>query len=192
MEWKKIHTAIFFAAESHRGQFRKGTEVPYIIHPLNVGKLLVRYGCSLEIVTAGILHDTVEDTAVTIEDIHRSFGEKVATIVAGTSEPDKTAPWEYRKHHTIDFLKTASMDILLVACADKLDNIRTIREDLELSGESVWSRFNRSKKFQRWYYTSLADIFVSRMEKGRYAVLARRVQSEVAAVFINEIQTMTE
>jgi len=64
-----ISQAIEFAAGAHRGQYRKGSKIPYNIHPLNVGKILIEHGCFDEVVIAGILHDTVEDTPVTLDNI---------------------------------------------------------------------------------------------------------------------------
>ncbi|HAQ06826.1 MAG TPA: phosphohydrolase, partial [Bacillus bacterium] len=64
-----------------------------------------------------ILHDTVEDTKITLADIDLEFGNEIAEIVKGCSEPDKSLSWEERKEHTIDYLKTASKDIRVVACA---------------------------------------------------------------------------
>jgi (p)ppGpp synthase/HD superfamily hydrolase len=71
---RRIFEAIEFGARAHAGKYRKGTEVPYIVHPLGVMKILVEHGASEDLVVAGILHDTVEDTYVTLEDIRNSFG----------------------------------------------------------------------------------------------------------------------
>ncbi|MBI4639504.1 MAG: HD domain-containing protein [Candidatus Tectomicrobia bacterium] len=178
-----IFDAIEFATKAHTGQFRKGTNVPYIVHPLAVAKTLIDCGCSEEVIVAGILHDTVEDTSVTLEDIRQLFGEEVAKLVEGASEPDKSDTWENRKRHTIEYLKTAPINILLVACADKFDNIKTIREDYAKVGESIWSRFNRSKEHQRWYYQALVDVFTNRMQGEPTASLFQQFKSEVQKVF---------
>ena len=178
-----IFDAIESAAKAHTGQFRKGTNVPYIIHPLAVAKILIDCGCSVEVVVAGILHDMVEDTPVTLEDIHQSFGEAVAQLVEGASEPEKSDTWENRKQHTIEYLKTAPINVLLVACADKLDNIKTIQEDYAKAGESVWARFNRPKEHQRWYYQALAEVFATRMQGEPTISLFQKFKSEVEKVF---------
>jgi (p)ppGpp synthase/HD superfamily hydrolase len=178
-----IFDAIEYAARAHREHFRKGTNIPYIIHPISVAKILIEYDCSDEVVIAGLLHDTVEDTAVTLEAIRRSFGEKVARLVEAASEPDKSDTWENRKRHTIEYLRTASMDVLLLSCADKLDNIRSIKEDFERFGESVWKRFRRAKDSQKWYYSALADLFMSRAEGEPGATLFRQFNYEVQQVF---------
>jgi (p)ppGpp synthase/HD superfamily hydrolase len=181
-----LFDAIEYAARAHRDHFRKGTRIPYIAHLISVAKILIEYDCAEEIVVAGLLHDTVEDTSVTLEDIHISFGEKVASLVEAASEPDKSDTWENRKRHTIEYLKTAPMDVLLLTCADKWDNIRSIREDYERFGESVWRRFRRAKDSQEWYYGALSDVFMNRAEGEPSSTLFRQFNYEVKQVFPEE------
>ena len=76
----------------------------------------------------------------------------MAALVEAASELDKAVSWEERKHHTLSALKTAPMDVLLLSCADKLDNIRSIQKDSARLGELIWSQFNRGKEKQAWYY----------------------------------------
>lgn len=152
-----IDSAIEVAAKAHRNQTRKGTEIPYLVHPFSVAIILSHAGCSEEVIVAGILHDTVEDTSITLEYIRENFGEKVASIVNGCSEPDKSLPWKERKKHTLKFLKTAPLDIRLVTCADKLNNIRTIAADYDKIGGEIWTRFNERRKEQEWYYRGLVE-----------------------------------
>lgn len=150
-----IEKALQTAAKAHEGQYRKGSNIPYITHPVAVGMILLEAGYGAEMVAAGILHDTVEDTALSLKDIESLFGPEVAGMVAGASEPDKSLSWEERKEHTIQFLKTASKEIRVVVCADKLHNIRTITDDLNEYGEEVWNRFKRGKQQQSWYYQNI-------------------------------------
>ena len=178
-----IFQAIEFAAKAHSGQFRKGTKIPYIVHPLGVAKILIEHDCPEEVVVAGILHDTVEDTPITIDNIRHSFGEKVASLVQCASEPDKSDTWENRKRHTIEYLKTAPKDVLLVSLADKLDNIRAIRADYERVGDSLWTRFNGPKESQTWYYRSLVDVFSERPIGEPVTSLVREFKFEVNRVF---------
>jgi (p)ppGpp synthase/HD superfamily hydrolase len=180
-----IFKAIKFAAKVHAGQFRKGRHLPYIIHPLGVAKILIDYECSEEIVSAGILHDTIEDTGTAAAHIRQVFGEHVANLVEGASEPNhETVPWENRKLHTLQFLKYAPMDVLLVSCADKLDDITAIREDHAKLGDALWARFNRPKDKQRWYYRSLADAFIVRVDGEPSAALFNQFKAAVDRVFI--------
>ena len=179
-----IFRAIEFAARAHRDHYRKGTRIPYIVHPLNAAKILIEYGCGEEVVAAGILHDTTEDTPVTLEEIRKEFGDKVATLVEAASEPDKSDTWEHRKSHIIDFLKTAPLDVLILSCADKLDNVMCIIEDVEKDGKSIWERFRRPKDDQEWYYRSLAEVFNSRAGENETATsLFRRFALEMKILF---------
>jgi len=120
--------------------------------------LLAKEGFDDELIIAGILHDTVEDIeTITLGDIRREFGEQVAAIVEGCSEPQKKASWHVRKEHTINYLKTAPLDIKYVICADKLDNITSIARDYAADGEPRWERFNKGKEDHAWYYRSLVQ-----------------------------------
>ena len=178
-----IFDAIEFAARAHRGHCRKGTKIPYIVHPLAVAKILIDAGCPEDDVVAGILHDTVEDTPVSLDEIRHTFGETVARIVEGASEPDKSKPWEKRKAHTIENLKTASEAVLLVSCADKIENLEAIREDRERVGEEVWARFRRGRDQQAWYYRSVLDVLKNRLMAGPGLPLVQRLRKAVAEVF---------
>lgn len=153
-----IERAIELAAVAHKGQVRKGTAIPYVSHPYAVGMMLARVGCDEALVAAGILHDTVEDTYITLADLRVSFGERVAAIVAGCSEPDKRASWEARKQHTLHYLATAPREVRVVTCADKLHNVSTMLEAYTHAGEGLWLRFNRGRADQEWYYRGLVAV----------------------------------
>lgn len=182
-KYKIVLEGIEFAAKAHGCQTRKVTDVPYIVHPVRVARILIEYGCPEDVVVAGILHDTIEDTAVTIEDVRSKFGNEVAEVVKGSSEPVKEDTWENRKRHTLEYLKTAPKDVLLVACADKLDNIREIKEGYTRIGEKVWDRFKRGKESQQWYYQSLAEIFVQRAESEQDGPIFHQFNKEVKDFF---------
>ena len=87
----KIETAMIFAAKAHKNQTRKGTDIPYITHPFAVGMLLQKEKCSEEVIAAGILHDTLEDTETTFKDLTEAFGVHVANLVLAASEKDRFA-----------------------------------------------------------------------------------------------------
>ena len=181
-EKKPLFDAIEFAARAHRMQLRKGTNVPYIVHPLRVATILLENDCCDATVIAGILHDTVEDTPVTLGEIFLCFGEHVTRIVEGVSE-DKSLSWEQRKAHTIESMRTAPVEVLLVTCADKLDNIQSIQDDLALRGEKVWGKFKRSKQQQGEYYRGLAEVLVSRAEGEPSCMLFHRLRAGVDKLF---------
>lgn len=175
-----IEKAINFAAKAHDGQMRKSTSIPYITHPFAVGMLLQQLNCSNDVIAAGILHDTIEDTDATYEQLVQEFGEKIAKLVLAASEHDKSLPWEERKQQTIDSLKNASLEEIQIIIADKLHNLRTIREELVSQGDVVWSRFNRGKKQQHWYYSSIVKAVLP--HKGKYKLI-EQLEEEVITVF---------
>lgn len=181
-----IDLAIEVAVKAHQNQVRKGTDIPYISHPLAVGIILAKAGCSDEVIVAGILHDTVEDTSITLDDLHHTFGGKVSMIVKGASEPDKSLSWEKRKTHTQGFLKGASQEIKFVALADKLHNMRTIASDYAEIGEALWERFNRGKNSQRWYYQGLVQALRDDSADEAYQVLHSQFAQKVSEVFGSE------
>jgi (p)ppGpp synthase/HD superfamily hydrolase len=178
-----IFKAIEFAARAHAGQYRKGTNIPYLVHPLGVAKILIEHSCPDHIVIAGILHDTIEDTPVTLDEIKQTFGWSIADLVEAASEPDKSDTWENRKNHTIGMLKTLSREATVLVLADKLDNIRAIREDYERDGEDLWSRFNRPKEQQKWYYENLVRVFAARLIDENSLPLVDLFRHEVSKVF---------
>ena len=184
----KVAEAVRFAAEAHGRQARKGTGTPYLIHPLGVARLLDAAGCGVETVIAGILHDVIEDSRHHgEEEIRQAFGGRVAEIVVGASEPNRGNSWKARKQHTIDFIASlADLEILAVSCADKLDNMMSIRQDLEWAGDETvfWDRFNAPRSDQGWYYTRLAQAFVAQQNKSAaLEFLAPRFLSAVDSVF---------
>lgn len=178
-----LFQAIEFATEAHRGQLRKVSGIPYIYHPLAVAKILMAHDCCEEIVVAGVLHDTVEDTPVTLDQIRQSFGERVASLVEGLSEPNKLAEWEERKQHKIRYLSDAPVDVLIAACADKLDNVRSLEEDLAKKGDVIWKRFKRPKPHQAWYYQSLVDVLSRRAKQEPLISLVQELSDVVGRVF---------
>ena len=152
-----LDNALAVAALAHDGQVRKGTDIPYVTHPFAVGLMLAQAGYPEEIIAAGILHDTVEDTDITLDYLREHFGDKVTDIVEGCSEPDKSAPWEVRKQHTLDYLRQAPWEVRLVACADKVHNLRTMLAEEKRIGEAIWTRFNRGREKQEGYYRGLVE-----------------------------------
>jgi (p)ppGpp synthase/HD superfamily hydrolase len=179
-----IDLAIEVAVRAHQNQVRKGTDIPYITHPLAVGIILAKAGCSDDVIISGILHDTVEDKAVTLDTIHEKFGEKIASIVEGCSEPDKSLPWEERKARTLKFLKAAPLAVRLVACADKLHNIRTIAVEHEKIGDQVWERFRRGRSDQEGYYRGLVESLCDKSDNQGHESLFQQLKSEVEGFFM--------
>ena len=149
-----VHDAINFAVLKHSGQIRKGTVIPYITHPFEVMEILAEFGSSEQVKAAGMLHDVLEDTDASPEEIRNIFGENVLGLVAAESE-DKSKTWKERKQAAIDSLQNAKFENKLICLADKLSNLRSMSADIKSYGEKLWNRFNASKKEIEWYYRQI-------------------------------------
>ena len=156
-----LNNAIAFAVEKHKNGLRKGTKMPYIVHPLEVLHYLMLMGADKNLMAAGVLHDTVEDTDATLEEIAEKFGEDVASLVASHTEKDKSLPWKKRKDIALEHLKHANKREQMLVLADKLSNMRAIARDYDKIQDKLWERFNRGKEDQAWYYNAGADALVA-------------------------------
>ncbi len=165
MGFKVRDKAIAFATQAHEGQVRKGTTRPFIMHPLEVGRIVSTMTDDEEVVCAAILHDTIEDCAQVDEaTIRREFGNRVADLVKQESE-DKSKTWMERKSHTIEHLKHAPKEIQMIGLADKLSNMRDINRDYPECGEELWNRFRmKDKNIIGWYYKSIRDALADSMK----------------------------
>lgn len=179
--------ALSIAWEAHKNQTRKGTDIPYIVHPIEVAMILIDNGANDELISAGLLHDTLEDTDIRLSEIREKFGENVARLVLGASEPDKIEldekltneqekkSWKKRKKHTIKYLVQAPKDVKLVTCADKLSNIRCMMRDYKEIGNEFWNRFNGCCGDQKWYYVSIVKSLKGISEYNMYKELEATV-----------------
>ena len=150
--------AVKFAVEAHQGTERRGKGYPYIIHPMEAASIVASITNDQEMLAAAILHDTVEDTDVTLEQIREYFGERVAELVQHETAPlDKSLTWLEKKTAQINQLADASYDSKVVALGDKLSNMRGIAWDYRKMGDEVWKLFHapNGKTDVEWYYRSL-------------------------------------
>lgn len=153
-----INRAIEFATKAHEGQFRKGTKRPYIVHPVEVGDIVSTMTMDEEVISAAILHDTIEDcNGITKALLAEVFSDRVACIVDQESE-DKSKTWKERKLATIERLKSAPKEVQIIGLADKLSNMRDIDRDYPMLGEELWNRFRmKDKAAIGWYYKGVRD-----------------------------------
>src|SRR5699024_1252228 len=147
--------------------------------PYMVGTLLLESGCPTNVVISGYLHDVLEDTDTSKDDILQYFGAHVLMIVEGCSEPPKSNSWEYRKRHTLQYLQDkASKEVLQVTCADKLHNVRSMHIQYAKEGDKMWNAFNRGKVDQKWFYLKLIHILEERIGSFElYPLLKKEVKS---------------
>ncbi len=163
MNTELLDRAIIFAVRAHAGTERRGKGFPYIVHPMEAVEIVATITADQELLAAAALHDTVEDTDVTVDQLRAEFGDRIAALVAsesdvvmaGVSEEDS---WHTRKKAAIDRLAAASHDAKIVAMGDKLSNMRAIARDYAVKGDELWKIFHaKDPKDHEWHYRGLAD-----------------------------------
>lgn len=158
-----LDRAIVFALRAHAGTERRGKGFPYIVHPLEAVTIVATMTSDQELLAAAALHDTVEDTDVTIDQIRAEFGDRIASLVAADSDipvQDMNAEdsWYVRKQAAIDRIAASSHDAKIVAMGDKLSNMRAIARDYAMQGDALWNLFRvKNRKDHEWHYRGLAE-----------------------------------
>jgi len=158
-----LDRAIIFAVKAHAGTERRGKGYPYSVHLMEAVEIVATMTPNQELLAAAALHDTVEDTNVTIDDIRTEFGDRIATLVAHETEERLEGvraedSWHDRKQATIKKLAKASRETKIVALGDKLSNMRAIAHDYDELGDALWERFHaKDPKDHEWYYRGLAN-----------------------------------
>jgi (p)ppGpp synthase/HD superfamily hydrolase len=188
---ERFTDALVYATNLHATQTRKGKRTPYIAHLLSVSALVLEDGGSEYEAIAALLHDALEDQPdkTSPEEIRHNFGSTVLDLVlACTDTPPnykggRKAPWKIRKERYLAHLRdNGSPEVLRLAMADKLHNLRDLVSDYRLQGEAVWNRFNTGKEEQLWYYRSLLDIFDEKLP-------SRKVFNDFQQAF-HELETL--
>lgn len=155
-----LHQAILMAGMAHKGQLRKGTELDYIVHPMEVLEILAGMKADINLRIAGVLHDTLEDTDLSIEQIRETFGDDVAELVGGHTE-DKSRTWKERKSQHISELKKGNKRHCMMVLADSLSNLRSMAADYAVEGDKLWQRFRAPKEEQSWYYHGMREAMAN-------------------------------
>ena len=181
-----LDRAIIFAVKAHSGTERRGKGYPYIVHPLEAVEIVATMSKDQELLAAAALHDVVEDTDVTVEQIRAEFGEKVAALVAaesdempsGVSEEDS---WHPRKQAAIDRLAKAGRETKMVALGDKLSNMRAIARDFADQGDALWNLFHaKDPKDHEWHYRGLAEALKELEDTFAYQEFVRLINQVFA------------
>ncbi len=181
-EAERLGRAAAFAARAHSGQTRKSSGVPYVCHPLGVASLVIEHGGDLEQAIAGLLHDVLEDTPVTAEELSEAFGLRVLRIVEGCSDtfpgdtPEAKAPWQQRKQRFLEGLAELPPETLLVIACDKLHNLRAWVGALRLQGRQALRGFKGSPAEQVAYYEEALRQLEGRVPVGLAFELGGQVE----------------
>ena len=163
LDTRLLDNAIIYAVRAHAGTERRGKGFPYIVHPMEAMEIVSTMTSDQELLAAAALHDVVEDTDITVEEIRAEFGVRIASLVAAESDAvqegvSEEESWRSRKEQGIRRLQGASRDVKIVALGDKLSNMRAIARDFALQGASFWNIFHvKDPREHEWRYRALAD-----------------------------------
>ena len=163
LDTQLVDRAILFAVKAHSGTERRGKGFPYVIHPMEAMAIVATITPDPELLAAAALHDTVEDTDITLDVLRAEFGERVAKLVADESDvftegKSEEETWHQRNKAAIDRLARAPHDAKIVALGDKLSNMRAIARDYAAQGDALWNIFHaKDPKDHEWHYRGLAD-----------------------------------
>lgn len=166
LDTELLDKAIIFAVKAHHNTERRGKGFPYIVHPMEAVEIVATITPDQELLAAAALHDTIEDTDVTVEDIRHQFGDRIANLVHAESDQidgvlfngeNEEETWHARKQAAIDRLAAAPHDAKIVAMGDKLSNMRAIARDYAVKGDALWNIFHvKDKASHEWHYRGLA------------------------------------
>ena len=173
--------AIRFAVQAHAGTERRGKGYPYILHPMEAAAIVATITPDQEILAAAVLHDVVEDTPVTVDEIRAEFGDRIADLVAAESDIEiehqsESESWHARKQAAIDRLAGAPHDAKVVAMGDKLSNMRAIAQDYARQGEALWQIFHVTDRHEHeWHYRGLAASLSELADTAAYQEFVRLI-----------------
>ena len=171
---ERINQALIVAAKAHDGQTRKGTDIPYISHPVAVALLASEHTDDEDVIIGALFHDILEDVSPEVYSEARmktDFGDRVANLVKAVSEdkrPDEPEkPWKERKTTYINHLRQETdTGAIVISAADKTHNLLSIIQDYQTHGDDLWSRFNAPKEGQLWYYQAVTGVVEEKLEPG--------------------------
>ncbi len=175
--------AVIFACKKHSGQRRKMSDAPYFVHPMEVASIAATMSDNQELLAACVLHDTVEDTDTTLEEIKEHFGKRVYLLVLTETENKRAdlppyETWQIRKEETLTMLKsTKDLDVKKMWLGDKLSNVRGFCREINNCTGNFWDRFNqKDPKKQEWYYRTILDSLSDLSEYDAYREFKARVE----------------
>lgn len=190
---ERIERALTFAALRHRGQTRKGTGAPYLTHPVHVAWISSRYGYDEDTQIVALLHDVLEDTCqspdeiVTVTaEVRDRFGAPVALAVESLTEPKRDPagariPWKLRKARYVQQLEDAEPIAVRVSAADKIHNLATLLQQLGHDGRATWARFRGGPEDTLWFYRAVADLVSGRLAAEAIAAELTTLVDDLAA-----------
>lgn len=158
-----------------RGELRRDGVTPLAEHSLFVGRKIKEWTNDENLIVAGILHDTIEDTSYTFNELENDFGSRVRELVAYMTEINHsnnsaTSSWEERKQDFLNRLAAFPEEILILSAADKIHNLLSLTEEIKKEGDAIWQRYHSPRERQFWYLGECHRIFNDRLPPGSPAL----------------------
>ncbi|MEG1613817.1 MAG: HD domain-containing protein [Clostridia bacterium] len=160
----KISQAIHFITDAFDGITRKSSKQPAVFHSLEAGSIVTTMTDDKDVIVAALLHDTIEDTGVSVSDIEKNFGKRVTELVLSETEDKRSdlppqETWKLRKIKSINLLQaTNDIGVKMVFLGDKLSNMRGLYWEYKKRGADLWNDFNqKDPDAHHWYYRTIAD-----------------------------------
>ncbi len=178
---EKLHKALIIASQKHFGQKRKINKSPYIIHPFAVCLILTQFTKNEDILISAILHDTLEDTNYTKQELEKDFGKKILNIIIHLTEQEFSdkikKTWLQRKIHYLELLNNAPYESLMVCAADKIHNLQSLIFHYKFLGQKIWNYFpNSTPKQQLWFHSQV------------FKILKRKLNNPIVDLYKNTIK----
>jgi (p)ppGpp synthase/HD superfamily hydrolase len=170
--------AIRMAVRAHEGQTRRESNTPYITHPVRVALLLAHHGFEESVIAAGLVHDVIEDSEISIDELRVELGDSVADIVACVTNDDSIG-WEEKKLKYIETVRQGGPGAKAVATADKIHNAESLLAAYAVQGTDIWKYFNAGREKKIWFERKMLDMLKEEWEHpliDEYASLVRRLE----------------
>lgn len=179
-----VERALSFTIRAHDGQYRKHEkDTPYVFHPIIVSLVLKTAGFNDKVVAAGLLHDVVEDTKYSIDDLAKLFGGDVASLVMTCTEFNKSLSWRERKSQQIKAIYNLPVNNKAIICADKIANLEDLRIQLRKNGYIDFSVFSADRNEQEWFFRSVYNALKENNTDERIDILLERYLNAFYDVF---------
>jgi (p)ppGpp synthase/HD superfamily hydrolase len=175
--------AVAYAVEQHAGQKRDADGAPFVLHPIEVARLLADVGAADHVIAAGLLHDTLEKSAAEPEDLRERFGSRITALVIALSEDPRILGYSARKAALRDQVRAADDEALMVFAADKISKAREMR--LAFATATRPPSFRRGSKPQRKlaHYRHCAELLEEHLSG---SPLVQSLQRELAELTLSE------
>lgn len=175
-----VEFATSFAADKHKNQYRNDKKTLYISHLVGVALILQKHNFPTEVIAGAILHDVLEDTDTTPEELHMVFGEKILEMVQAVTYDNSLSYFERKKKY-IETVKNGSISSKAISIADKIHNMHNLLNDLEKDISKTWASFGSTKEQKLWFEEEVLKMFKESWDHplvSEYETLVTKLKTE--------------